>query len=112
MGQNGGGDEGETVGRVAAPGKHGFVGVDLRVASMATANSGELPSMLLGKRQRGKGAGECGGQGEGNGGVGGEREGQQHDEFVGDGNLRFRRLGGEPGQQRNRGCDSALLVVL
>ena len=49
-----GGDEGETVGRVAALGKHGFVGVGLRVASVATANSGELPSMHLDTRQRGE----------------------------------------------------------
>ena len=43
MGQNGGGDEGETVGRVAAPGKHGFVGVDLRVASVATGKLRRAP---------------------------------------------------------------------
>ena len=34
-----GGDEGETVGRVAAPGKHGFVGVDLRATDTDATRS-------------------------------------------------------------------------
>ena len=38
-----GGDEGETVGRVAALGKHGFVGVGLRVASVATGKLRRAP---------------------------------------------------------------------
>ena len=50
-----GGDEGKTVGRVAALGKHGFVGVGLRVASVAVAQLRRAPVDAPGhKAERGE----------------------------------------------------------
>ena len=43
MVQNGGGGEGKSMGRVAGAGVVGFVGVDLRVASVATGKLRRAP---------------------------------------------------------------------